>query len=80
MSNAGSRFTGTNQVNAQLALNNPGGHGDQAALSLVAAEDLRYAGLGYSSRSAPMACARARATPRCATAWAMSSRRSMPTR
>ena len=36
------------QASAQFALNNPGGLGDQVALSLVAAKDLAYAGLGYS--------------------------------
>ena len=48
LNNAGSRFTGHAQATAQLALDNPGGRGDQLALSLLAAEKLRYAGLGYS--------------------------------
>jgi hemolysin activation/secretion protein len=46
--NAGSRATGRAQANAQLALDNPGGRGDQATLGLLASEDLRYAALGYS--------------------------------
>jgi len=48
LNNAGSRSTGRAQANAQLALDNPGGRGDQATLGLLAAEDLHYAVLGYS--------------------------------
>lgn len=48
LNNSGSRFTGHTQGTAQLALDNPSGRGDQLALSLLAAETLRYAGLGYS--------------------------------
>lgn len=48
LNNAGSRFTGHVQATAQLALDNPSGRGDQLALSLLAADTLRYAGLGYS--------------------------------
>lgn len=48
LNNAGSRSTGRVQANAQLALDNPGGRGDQATLALLAAEDLYYAALGYA--------------------------------
>lgn len=48
LNNGGSRFTGEAQASAQLALDNPSGRGDQVALSLLAAERLRYGGLGYS--------------------------------
>lgn len=48
LNNSGSRSTGRTQANAQLALDNPTGRGDQATLGLLAAEDLRYAILGYA--------------------------------
>lgn len=48
LNNGGSRFTGREQANAQLALNSPSGYGDQLALSAVASERLGYAALGYS--------------------------------
>lgn len=48
LNNAGSRFTGRAQASAQLALNNPSGHGDQAILSALASERLTYLGAGYS--------------------------------
>lgn len=48
LNNAGSRSTGRVQANAQLALDNPGGRGDQATLALLAAEDLYYAALAYA--------------------------------
>lgn len=46
--NAGSRATGRAQANAQVALDNPSGRGDQATLGVLASEDLHYAALGYS--------------------------------
>jgi len=48
LNNAGSRFTGRAQANAQLALDNPSGRGDQATLTALAAERLDYLGAGYS--------------------------------
>lgn len=48
VNNSGSRSTGRVQANAQLALDNPGGRGDQGTLGLLAAEDLYYAALGYA--------------------------------
>lgn len=49
VNNAGSRFTGRAQASGQLALDNPGGRGDQATLNLLVAEGLRYAGLAYAA-------------------------------
>jgi hemolysin activation/secretion protein len=46
--NQGNRYTGSERVNAQLAVNSPLGIGDQATLTASASERLSLAGLGYS--------------------------------
>ncbi|OUL98223.1 ShlB/FhaC/HecB family hemolysin secretion/activation protein [Variovorax sp. JS1663] len=48
LGNAGSRFTGRAQANAQLALNNLSGRGDQVTFTALAAQRLDYLSAGYS--------------------------------
>ncbi len=46
--NYGNRSSGTEQINALLNLNDPGGRGDHASLSATASEGILLARLGYS--------------------------------